>query len=427
MRIPESIQRSHILKALQAVRHGKVPARRKAKKYYLLFEGRTYPAKYALSLAYTFISPRGLELRGFEGGKQTNGFLQSRGFTIVDARGKKIGRNPAMRSAKSPIKNVGHGGSKGSENSTGNVRKFWIVSPNVRDNDQTVLEWRQASVTYKSAFMGYHPSDENHKQIGYKFAHAIQPNDVILIARRHRGNIEVVGFGVVKGKFRRRLKGLIVPQPFGSLRRLSPFVALSSVPHNIPLASALRHTMALRQLRPWRSKAERIICEWMERRLQRRRIKKEHQPGAVRQLEVLLADLIQNDQLEYQVRNRRTVARAKKREAILLAGYSKWLGNRNRKLHTVKYRNLRCDAYEKERNNLIEAKSSTRREHLRMAVGELLDYSYLGRGHFRNPNLAILLPARPDSGVEEWLSKLHIGVLWKKRDAFLDNANGQFT
>jgi hypothetical protein len=62
-----------------------------------------------------------------------------------------------------------------------------------------------------------------------------------------------------------------------------------------------------------------------------------------------------------------------------------------------------------------------------MAVGQLLDYAYLGRRLLGKPNMAILLPERPDPKSVEWLSGLRIFVVWKEKDVFLDNANGLFT
>jgi hypothetical protein len=73
-------------------------------------------------------------------------------------------------------------------------RKYWVVSPNVRFDAKTVAAWRQASVKWQAAFMGWHPDDEAHR-LGPKFARGIEPGDVILIARRANGKPETVGFG----------------------------------------------------------------------------------------------------------------------------------------------------------------------------------------------------------------------------------------
>jgi hypothetical protein len=59
------------------------------------------------------------------------------------------------------------------------------VSPNVRFDNSTVSDWRQASVRWKAAFMGWKPYDRKHKQIGHMFANVVQPGDILLIARRH--------------------------------------------------------------------------------------------------------------------------------------------------------------------------------------------------------------------------------------------------
>ena len=79
-------------------------------------------------------------------------------------------------------------------------RSYWVVSPNVNNDNRTVGEWRQASVTTHAAFMGYGPDNPRHGQMGPKFAskvaRGIEPGDVILIARRYGGVPEVVGFSI---------------------------------------------------------------------------------------------------------------------------------------------------------------------------------------------------------------------------------------
>jgi hypothetical protein len=115
-------------------------------------------------------------------------------------------------------------------------RKFLVVSPNVGNHS---LYWRQASVACEAAFMGYKPDNQKHKQIGFKFAHVVRPNDVLLIARRHRGEPEVAGFGVVVGKFKTKLKGFRPQYKFGSLRKLSPFKPRSAAPPKLLIKNAL--------------------------------------------------------------------------------------------------------------------------------------------------------------------------------------------
>lgn len=311
------------------------------------------------------------------------------------------------------------------------LRRFWVVSPNVRDDYHTVGLWRQASVLHKAAFMGYPPGDKGHKEIGYKFAHVIRPNDIVLIARSHDRHPQVVGYGVVVGPYKKTLAGLKRPEPFGSLRKLAPFNALSGPPpKKLNLMAALRQIAALHELHPLSRPAHRKICDWMERQLKtKKRVGGGGLGGRRRKqtVNVKLANLPHYDELEFQVRTKRAVLLGKQREAGLLGEYRDWLLKQGRKLQIVKYKSLRCDAYDKKRNNLIEAKCSAAREYVRMAVGQLFEYAYLGRKLLGGPNKAILLPNRPDPRSIEWLVDLKISVVWKEKKVFLDNANGQFS
>jgi hypothetical protein len=134
-----------------------------------------------------------------------------------------------------------------------------------------------------------------------------------------------------------------------------------------------------------------------------------------------------NYRLDFEVHSKDRISRAQRIEARLLKRYKKWLEAQDRELHSVKYGGLQCDGYEKLRRNLIEAKSSESREHVRMAVGQLLDYAFQGRKKLGDPHMAVLLPAKPSSDIEEWLESLAIKLVWPVSDVFLDNANGQFT
>lgn len=309
-------------------------------------------------------------------------------------------------------------------------RRFWVVSPNVRDDYHTVGQWRQASVLHHAAFMGYPPGDKGHKQIGYKFAHVIRPNDIVLIARSHHRQPEVVGLGVVVGPFKRKLAGLKAPESFGSLRILSPFKPLSRPPKNVNMISVLGQIAALHELHPSKRQSDKKVCDWMERQLKTTKMVGGGGMGGGQRkqpADVKLANLPHYDELEFQVRTKKAILLGKQKEASLLIEYRDWLLKQGRKLQIVKYKSLRCDAYERERKNLIEAKCSAAREYVRMAVGQLLEYAYLGRKFLGNPNRAILLPDRPLPQSIEWLADLRISVVWKEKRVFLDNANGQFS
>jgi hypothetical protein len=62
-----------------------------------------------------------------------------------------------------------------------------------------------------------------------------------------------------------------------------------------------------------------------------------------------------------------------------------------------------------------------------MAVGQLLDYAFQGEKEFGKPNMGILLPEEPDPNSVDWLQPLKISLIWRKKQDFLDNANGRFT
>ena len=304
-----------------------------------------------------------------------------------------------------------------------------MVSPNVKNHNPTVPGWKRASVRGHAAFMGYKPGDH---QIGYRFVHEIVPGDVILIARRHHWAPEIVGFGVVKGGAKRTTKLVKTPEHFGAMRQLSPFVATSKAPADIHIVNILHHTASLTRLYPDTNKAQARVCKWMERQLPRRGERDSAKPLLVRSeehrlSETQLVDSPRHHQLDYLVRSKKQVTKARKNEACLLIGYQRWLKRRGRNLATTKYGNLQCDGFEMKRRNLIEAKSSISREHIRMAVGQLLDYAFQVEKKFGKPNMAILLPRKPHPNSVNWLPQRNISLVWPEKAAFVDNANGQFT
>ena len=79
------------------------------------------------------------------------------------------------------------------------------------------------------------------------------------------------------------------------------------------------------------------------------------------------------------------------------------------------------------RYTYIEAKGSTSREDIRMAMGQLFDYAFQRKEGLKQPHKAILLPAEPARDSVEWLEPLGIKIIWRRGRSFLDNANSQFT
>jgi hypothetical protein len=77
-------------------------------------------------------------------------------------------------------------------------------------------------------------------------------------------------------------------------------------------------------------------------------------------LNIDIVDQPESHQLDYRVQTKGRITRAKRIEACLLEDYRRWLDDQDRKLSAARYGRLQCDGYEKRRQNLIEAKASTR-------------------------------------------------------------------
>lgn len=304
-------------------------------------------------------------------------------------------------------------------------RSFWVVSPNVRFSPVTEPEWHEAILRLRSAFMGWGSDDKSHRA-GYNFAHLIKPGDIILVARRYHGRPDLVGVGVVAGKFERFRKGLNTPQDFGSRRRLKPFKPLTRAPRNIPILSVLGHIKALRRIHPESNEDQRRVCNWLLTLLSLPPFSID-QTRSYSNVDALLKDLRLKNELEYKVQRREAVATAKRQEAKLVLAYQRWLERQGRVLHIAKYGRLNCDAFEKSRNNLIEAKRGSGRELIRMAAGQLLDYAYVGRKDLGKPNMAVLLPSKPVGEDFGWLKEIGIHLIWREGKSFRDNSSGQFT
>jgi hypothetical protein len=78
---------------------------------------------------------------------------------------------------------------------------------------------------------------------------------------------------------------------------------------------------------------------------------------------------------------------------------------------------LFCDLIDRTTNTLYEAKGTVERGAVRMAIGQLLDYS---RFVTPAPRLAVLLPTRPRADLLALLNSAHIGVVWLDGKGFAD-------
>lgn len=83
------------------------------------------------------------------------------------------------------------------------------------------------------------------------------------------------------------------------------------------------------------------------------------------------------------------------------------------------------DAWVKDRNLLIEAKSAQGRDALRQAIGQLYDYR---RFHDTEPVLAVLLAYEPTGDRGALLHSASIGAIWPRPrgPGFCDTAGGAY-
>ncbi|MBI3522826.1 MAG: hypothetical protein HY071_06940 [Chloroflexi bacterium] len=121
---------------------------------------------------------------------------------------------------------------------------------------------------------------------------------------------------------------------------------------------------------------------------------------------------------------------AARREQPLVLAYKKWMEGKGSTL--IRFRFLpkgevdaiSCDIYDKTRNNLVEAKATDSRSAIRMAIGQLIDYS---RYMPNQPRLAVLTPSRPRADLEALLKSVGIAAVWRdSSNEFRDNSGGSF-
>ena len=83
MTIPKNITQEHILQAIQKIDSEGVPFHRQSVQFNLLYNDQYYPPKYIVSLANIFANGHELPPEQFNGGAETNTFLEKLGFSIV--------------------------------------------------------------------------------------------------------------------------------------------------------------------------------------------------------------------------------------------------------------------------------------------------------------------------------------------------------
>ena len=82
--IPAIITKAHIIEAIRRIGREGVPARRRGRDYCLATNGTHFPPKYTIALAHEVATGERLSSNEFSGGAESNGFLASRGFNVVE-------------------------------------------------------------------------------------------------------------------------------------------------------------------------------------------------------------------------------------------------------------------------------------------------------------------------------------------------------
>lgn len=108
---------------------------------------------------------------------------------------------------------------------------------------------------------------------------------------------------------------------------------------------------------------------------------------------------------------------AERKESVLVHAFQSWLDTTLnldstglRIPYRAEGRNLRADLFVTKPRILIEAKGTVARESIRMAIGQLLDYSRWVRP---SPALMLLTPDRPPADMCDLLDSLDISYAWQ--------------
>jgi hypothetical protein len=310
----------------------------------------------------------------------------------------------------------------------------WVVSANVNRQRSTRQQWIQAILLNESAYMGWSKNDPK----GKIFAE-IAPNDLLLIAygsmKNHGAGRSLVACGRVKDN-RAAKDPRVSDLEHSQFARLQPFVPLDDDPTQN--AISLKGTLfdgnpqppAVFELRrdDTRHPGNSDLCGWLDRRLkssQRGRLTHGRESDRVIANTVRIGSPAKTD--GYEVRTRRQVIQAIRREERLVQAFQRTRKGMDRKRYKTGEDIRYCDLYDPKKRYLIEAKASTRREDVRMAIGQLFDYENLTQAAgLGKSKLAVLLPEKPPKDIERLLDSLRIASIWKCGRTFKDNRNDRF-
>jgi hypothetical protein len=117
---------------------------------------------------------------------------------------------------------------------------------------------------------------------------------------------------------------------------------------------------------------------------------------------------------------------AERREQTLVLAFREHLLRRQHEVSRLKIvplgeaKPLFSDLIDRTTGTLYEAKGTVERGAIRMAIGQLMDYSRFVQPP---PQMAVLLPSEPRADLQELLKSAGIGHVWQAGDDFVDAAS----
>ena len=142
---------------------------------------------------------------------------------------------------------------------------------------------------------------------------------------------------------------------------------------------------------------------------------------AVEQRKVVAVSIEAHRTHVFEIQRNAGAGRGFRLEQALVHGYNEHLRSMGHETNRHSYPRagagapLFCDLVDETAKVLYEAKSNTRRESIRMALGQLYDYR---RFEPKSMGMAVLLPRQPGEDLIEYLASAQIGVVWQTREGF---------
>jgi hypothetical protein len=285
------------------------------------------------------------------------------------------------------------------------MRQYWVVSANIGNKGRdsvSLRSWVEAVLTNHSAYMGWPASSV----VGRRFS-KIKRGDLILIAhgsmKNHGSDRRLVACGRVTANHNKRDPRL---DRAGITNRehqhviCNPFYPLDEDPKRcgISLANTTHdgnpQPPAVFELTPadMTHPGNKALCDWLQRTIDGSRRLGSNSTKSERESVIANAVKVDPDanSEEYEVMKKQDILKAQRRERELVNQFAASLQKRNIMVDSLRYVSAKkiffCDVYVNRRGHLIEAKGSASREHIRMAIGQLLDYKQLTEqaGGFRD-------------------------------------------